>query len=156
MPPKQGGKSATRLLEINSKKGAGDRQPDRMEGMSWWEWSLGDECLWRSVIKPREKRPKYNIEWRWLPDISKAIIVSSEGPSSLKPTGVNGSVPVMHHYEGRAVHFLLGKDALCFHTKRSSSQNNSIPSVCPPTPNPPSLWQIGLKWRALRKGYASI
>lgn len=37
---------------------------------------------------------------------------------------------------GRAVHFLLGKDALCFHTKRSSSQNNSIPSICPPPPPP--------------------
>lgn len=63
MPPKQGGKSATSLFEINSgrgRKGAGDRQPDRRkekgregkrwegkgwDGMGWWEWSLGDECL---------------------------------------------------------------------------------------------------------------
>lgn len=84
-----------------------------------------------------ERGPKYEAECRRLPDISATVMAGFERDVLAESEWKCPSYASLRRTGGaraRAVHFLLGSGALCFHAKRRSSLANSIPSVRPPTP----------------------
>lgn len=103
---------------------------DEIVGVASWGWVFA-----KVGNQSGERGPKHEAECRWLPDISAAIMAGFERDIFTKSEWKCPSYASLRREGGarvRAVHFLLGSDALCFHAKRRSSLNNSIPSVRPP------------------------